>query len=305
MILFMHDDCARHVTPQGHPERVARLGAALEALDGLDLDRREAPLAPDADLLLCHPRSHLDALAAAVPEEGMRALDPDTWVSPGSLDAARRGVGGACAAVDAVLGEAGRAFVLVRPPGHHAEPTRPMGFCLFSSAAIAARRAMEVHGLDRVAVLDFDVHHGNGTQACLWDEPRVRFATSQEMPLFPGTGSPEERGAHDQVRNMPLRSGAGGRDLAAVWDGALRWLDDFEPQLVIVSAGFDAHVDDPLATLEMREEDFAALTARIVALAEAHAGGRVVSLLEGGYDLEALGSCTRAHVEALRDGGGT
>jgi acetoin utilization deacetylase AcuC-like enzyme len=176
-----------------------------------------------------------------------------------------------------------------------------MGFCLFSNAAIAAKRALDHHGLDRVAVLDFDVHHGNGTQACLWDEPRIRFATSQEMPLFPGTGSPGERGAHDQIRNMPLRSGAGGRDLAAAWDGALDWLDAFAPQIVIVSAGFDAHADDPLASLEMREDDFAALTARIVALAETHAGGRVVSLLEGGYDLEALGASVRAHVSALGD----
>ena len=301
MILFTHGDCARHLTPEGHPERAARLAAAADALRGLELDRRQAPLAEEPDLLRCHPRSHLDALAAALPAQGARPLDPDTWVSPGSLDAARRGAGGACAAVDAVVAEPGRAFCLVRPPGHHAEPARAMGFCLFSSAAIAARRAMEIHGLERVAVVDFDVHHGNGTQACLWDEPRARFASSQQMPLWPGTGSRDERGAHDQVRNMPLDPGAGGPELADAWGPALDWLDAWEPQLVIVSAGFDAHADDPLANLEMHEEDFAALTRRLVALAQAHAGGRVVSLLEGGYDLDALERSVRAHVEALED----
>ena len=302
MILYSHRDGLDHLTPEGHPERPARLPAVMEALDGLDLDRREAPPAEDADLLRCHPQGYLDALADAVPAAGRVALDPDTWMSPGSLVAARRAVGMACAAVDAVVAEPGRAFVAARPPGHHAEPATPMGFCLLSTAAIAARRAMEVHGMERVAVVDFDVHHGNGTQAVLWDEPRARFVSSHQMPLWPGTGAASERGAHDQVRNLPLDPGTRGAAFAAAWDGALDWLDAWEPDLVILSAGFDGHADDPLASLELREDDFAALTRRLRDLADAHAGGRVVSVLEGGYDLAALGRSARAHVEVL-DGG--
>ena len=299
MILYTHPDCAGHVTPEGHPERVARLGAVLDALEGLDLDRREAPLAEDADLLRCHPQRYLDALAAAAPEAGFAPLDPDTWMSPGSLRAARRGAGAACAAVDAVLERPGHAFVATRPPGHHAEAAKPMGFCLLANAAIAARRAMEVHGLARVAVADFDVHHGNGTQAVLWDEPRARFASSHQMPLWPGTGARGERGAHGNVLNLPLAPGAGGAAFARAWDEGLDWLDAWEPELVIVSAGFDAHADDPLAALELREDDFAAVTRRLAELAGGHAAGRLVSLLEGGYDLGALGRSARAHVEAL------
>ena len=299
MILYSHPDCARHLTPEGHPERAARLPAVLGALEGLELDRREAPLADDADLLRAHPQSHLDRLAEAAPASGQVPLDPDTWMSPGSLGAARRAAGGACAAVDAVMEVPGRAFVATRPPGHHAEPEAPMGFCLYSNAAIAALRAMEVHGLSRVALADFDVHHGNGTQAVLWSEPRARFATSQQMPLWPGTGARSERGAHDQVLNLPLAPGAGGAAFASAWDEALDWLDAWSPEFVIVSAGFDAHADDPLANLELREDDFAAITERLAGLADAHAEGRLVSLLEGGYDLAALGRSARAHVEAL------
>ena len=299
MILFTHLDGLDHATPEGHPERAARLPAVLDALDGLDLDRREAPLAADADLLRCHPQRYLDALAEASPEDGRTPLDPDTWMSPGSLRAARRAAGLACAAVDAVMDAPGRAFVAARPPGHHAEAATAMGFCLFGTAAIAARRAMEVHGAGRVAVADFDVHHGNGTQALLWDEPRARFASSHQMPLFPGTGAPSERGAHDQIRNLPLSSGTAGAAFARAWDDALDWLDAWEPELVIVSAGFDAHADDPLASLALREDDFATLTRRLCELADRHAQGRVVSVLEGGYDLAALGRSARAHVEAL------
>ena len=299
MILFTHPDGLEHVTPEGHPERAARLTAVLDALGDLDLDRREAPLAEDADLLRCHPQGYLDALAEASPEEGWARLDADTWMSPGSLGAARRAAGLACAAVDAVLTEPGRAFVAARPPGHHAETVTPMGFCLLGTAAIAARRAMEVHGMGRVALADFDVHHGNGTQALLWDEPRARFVSSHQMPLWPGTGAPSERGAHGQIRNLPLDPGTRGAAFARAWDEALDWLDAWEPELVIVSAGFDAHADDPLASLELGEEDFAALTRRLAELADRHAGGRVVSVLEGGYDLAALGRSARAHVEAL------
>lgn len=299
MILLTHPACAGHHVPEGHPERPERLAAVLDALEGLDLDRREAPPASDDDLLRVHPRAYLDALAEAAPERGAAPLDPDTWLSPGSLEAARRAAGGACAALDAAIAGEGPAFVATRPPGHHAEPERAMGFCLFSNAAVAARRAMEVHGLERVAVCDFDVHHGNGTQAALWDEPRARFVSSHQWPLYPGTGAPEERGAMGQIRNLPLRPGADGATFARAWDEALRWLDGWAPEVVIVSAGFDAHADDPLGGLRLREADFAAITRRLRALAERHAGGRVVSLLEGGYDLAALGRSARAHAEAL------
>ena len=302
MILYSHPDCADHLVPEGHPERPARLAAVLDALADLDLDRREAPLVDDADLLRAHPRRYLDRLAAAAPETGRVPLDPETWMSPGTLRAARLAAGAACAAVDAVMEEPGRAFVAARPPGHHAEPETPMGFCLHSNAAVAALRAMEVHGLARVAVADFDVHHGNGTQAVLWEEPRARFVSSQQMPLWPGTGARSERGAHGQILNLPLDPGSGGAAFASAWDEALDWLDAWSPELVIVSAGFDAHADDPLANLELREDDFAAITARLAALADAHAEGRLVSLLEGGYDLAALGRSARAHVEALAAG---
>ena len=306
MILYSHPDCAEHRPPDGHPERPERLAAVTGALSDLDLDRREAPLVDDADLLRAHPQAYLDRLADAAPETGRTPLDPETWMSPGTLRAARLAAGAACAAVDAVIEapdpRSRRAFVATRPPGHHAEPETPMGFCLLSNAAIAALRAMEVHGLSRVVVADFDVHHGNGTQAVLWDEPRARFASSQQMPLWPGTGARSERGAHGQILNLPLAPGSGGAAFASAWDEALDWLDAWSPELVVVSAGFDAHARDPLAELELREDDFAALTERLAGLADAHAGGRLVSLLEGGYDLSALGRSARAHVEALGAG---
>ena len=302
-ILYSHPAHAAHEVPEGHPERPGRMAAVLDALADLDLDRREAPLAEEADILRCHPRRHLDRLAAAVPARGPAALDPDTWIAPGSLEAARRAAGAACAAVDAVMaGEDRAAFVAARPPGHHAEAEVPMGFCLLGTAAIAARRAMEVHGLSRVAVVDFDVHHGNGTQALLWDEPRARFVSSHQMPLWPGTGAAGEVGAHGQVRNLPLAPGTRGPAFAEAWAPALDWLDDWAPEIVIVSAGFDAHAADPLAQLMLEEADFAAITARLARLAGRHAGGRLVSVLEGGYDLAALGRSARAHVEALAGG---
>ena len=302
MILFTHEATIRHVTPPGHPERVERIGAVMEALEGLTLDRREAPPAEDGTLLRGHPQSYIDGIAGAEPHEGIQQLDPDTWMSPGSVEAARRAVGGACAAVDAVM-DGGRAFVAMRPPGHHAEAERSMGFCLFSTVALAALHALEVRGLERVAVLDFDVHHGNGTQDVLWSEPRVRFATSQQMPLWPGTGEATERGAHDQVMNLPLRPGSGGAEMRRLYEReVLPWLDVYAPALVLVSAGFDAHEDDPLAGLNWGDEDFGWITDRVVEIAEAHAGGRVVSCLEGGYDLGALGRSARIHVERLSEG---
>jgi acetoin utilization deacetylase AcuC-like enzyme len=293
------------VTPDGHPEQVARLAAVARGVAGLELDRREAPLADMGDILRCHPQSHIDRLQAAVPATGEVALDPDTWMSPGTMPAALRAVGGTCAAVDAVLaGEVANAFVGCRPPGHHAERERTMGFCLFGNVAIAAKRALDQHGLSRVAIVDFDVHHGNGTQDLLWDEDRVLFVSSHQMPLWPGTGEVSERGAHGQVVNVPLAPVSGGAEMRAAYEGIVfPRLEAFRPELLLISAGFDAHAADPLANLRWREVDFAWLTERLCDLADTHAGGRVVSTLEGGYDLDALAASVAAHVGVLRERG--
>lgn len=306
--LFTHASGLNHVTPPGHPERVARLEAIAEALSGPDfdaLDRREAPLAADAEVLRCHPAAYLEALREASPDEDYVSLDADTHMSPGSLTAALHAVGGCGAAVDAVMaGEVANAFVGCRPPGHHAEAVRPMGFCLFGTAAIAAKRAVDHHGLSRVAVVDFDVHHGNGTQALLWDEARTLFVSSHQSPLWPGSGAPHERGAHDNVINVPLAPMTGGAEMRKAYEREVfPALDDFAPELVIVSAGFDAHAADPLANLNWVEADFAWLTEGLCDVAEAHAGGRLVSTLEGGYDLDALGASVAAHVRVLMERG--
>lgn len=306
-LLLTHPAGRRHLTPEGHPERVARIEAVEAALSAprfAALAREAAPLADEAEVLRCHPAAYLARLRAAIPAEGTRALDADTHVSPGSLEAALRAVGAATRAVDAVIaGEAANAFCAMRPPGHHAEAETPMGFCLFGTVAIAAKRALDHHGLARVAVVDFDVHHGNGTQALLWNEARARFVSSHQMPLWPGSGAPSEQGAQDQIRNLPLRPGAGGAEFRRAWEPALDWLDGFAPELVLVSAGFDAHAADPLANLMLGAEDFAWITGRLCELAAAHAGGRLVSVLEGGYDLDALAASAAAHVGVLMERG--
>ena len=304
-LVFSHDDCLGHVTPDGHPERVERLLAVERGLVGLDVVRREAPMADDADVLLCHPARYLARVRAAVPGAGFVQMDGDTYLSPGSLDAALRAVGGVCAGVDAVIaGEARNAFVACRPPGHHAERETAMGFCLFGTAAIAAKRALEVHGLARVAVVDFDVHHGNGTQDLLWDEARCLFISSHQMPLYPGSGAPGENGAHGQIVNIPLAAGSGGAQMRALYEAQVfPRLIEFAPELIVISAGFDAHRDDPLGGLRWTADDFAWLTARICDVAEASAKGRVVSTLEGGYDLDALEDCVAAHVGILAERG--
>jgi acetoin utilization deacetylase AcuC-like enzyme len=301
--LITHADCLEHVTPDGHPERVARLEHVLHALQGLDLKRETAPLVDPAHLLYVHPQSHLDAIAAAQPAEGMNQLDADTWMSPGSLNAAYRGAGAVVRAVDMVLGgEVENAFCAIRPPGHHAETATPMGFCLFGNAAIAAKHALEAHGLSRVAVVDFDVHHGNGTQDLLWNEARALVITSQQMPLWPGTGDPSERGAHDNVLNIALPPKSGGAEMRAAYEAKVfPRLRDFKPELIIISAGFDAHQDDPLAELQWSTEDFQWLTRQLVDLAAELCDGRVVSTLEGGYDLSALAKSARAHVDVLME----
>ncbi|RDC74737.1 histone deacetylase family protein [Rhodovulum sp. 12E13] len=306
--LYTHEDCLLHVTPLGHPERAERLEAVMRALSApafAALERREAPLAERGELLRCHPESYVAEIEASIPARGSRALDADTHVVAGSWDAALRGVGAAGAAVDAVLaGEVGNAFCATRPPGHHAETETPMGFCLFGTIAIAARRALDLHGLARVAVLDFDVHHGNGTQDLLWREARALFVSSHQMPLWPGTGDVHETGAHDNVMNVPLAPGTASPAFRRAWEERVfPALIDFAPELVLVSAGFDGHADDPLANLRLTEDDFAWITGRICDVAEASAGGRVVSTLEGGYDLGALAASVAAHVEVLMERG--
>lgn len=300
-VLYTHPSGFRHVTPPSHPERPSRLDAVMTALSDLDLDRRDAPDADDEDMLRCHPATYLSLLRRKVPAEGWTMLDADTYLSPGSLEAARHAVGGVCAAVDTVLaGRAPNAFVAMRPPGHHAERAKPMGFCMLNSIAIGARRALDHHGLDRVAVLDFDVHHGNGTQDILWHESRAMFASTHQYPLYPGTGGASERGAHDQILNIPLHAGTDGAPARAAWRQICAQVEDWRPQLVLVSAGFDAHAEDPLAGLLWDESDFTAIT-RMICHAAVSCSAPVVSVLEGGYDLGALGRSARAHVDVLRE----
>jgi acetoin utilization deacetylase AcuC-like enzyme len=253
----------------------------------------------EADVLRCHPLTYLERVKAKLPDEGMAMLDGDTFLSPGSLRAALRAVGGACAALDTVLsGKASRAFVACRPPGHHAETARAMGFCLFGTVAIASKRALDHHGLSRVAIVDFDVHHGNGTQDLMWEEGRCLFISSHQMPLYPGSGSPAEKGAHGQIVNVPLREGSGGAAMRAAYQAQVfPRLEAWQPELLLISAGFDAHADDPLAGLEWQAEDFGWLTRELVK----RSGGRVVSVLEGGYDLDALAKSVAAHVDALKE----
>ena len=303
--LITHADCLAHVTPPGHPEQVARLRHVQEALATLDLLRLAAPEAGDADLLRLHPQRYLDRLARAEPARGHAQLDAETWLSPGSVRAARRGVGAALRAVDGVIaGEFANAFCATRPPGHHAEAETPMGFCIFGNAALAAKHALDHHGLDRVAIVDFDVHHGNGTQALLWDEPRALVITSQQMPLWPGSGDPSERGAQDTILNVPLPPGSTGAEMRAAYEAQVfPRLEAFAPRLLILSAGFDAHADDPLAELNWQTEDFGWLTQRLCEIAARTARGRVVSVLEGGYDLAALADSARVHVMELIEAG--
>ncbi|MCG6904229.1 MAG: histone deacetylase family protein [Rhodobacter sp.] len=300
--LITHPASLNHVTPPGHPEQVARYGAVMRGLEPLDaLDRREAPVCTRAEILRCHPEAYLARIEAAIPETGLRALDADTHVSPGSLEAAMRAVGGACVGVDAVLaGEVTNAFVAMRPPGHHAETSTAMGFCLFGTVAIAARRALDHHGLNRVAVIDFDVHHGNGTQDLLWEEERALFCSTHQMPLYPGSGAATETGAHGNVVNVPLDPMTGSAAMRRAYDDVIfPAVAAFKPDLILVSAGFDAHEADPLANLNWKTEDFAWITRRICEVAGDLCDGRVVSSLEGGYDLDALRDSAAAHAAAM------
>ena len=306
--LISHPDCLNHVTPQGHPERVARLEAINDILSRPEFDgllRVEAPLAEPADIVLAHPQRYVDRIARAVPSQGFVSLDADTHMSPGTYRAALRAAGANLRAVDLVMdGTAANAFCAVRPPGHHAEIETAMGFCLFGNAVIGARHALERHGLDRVAIVDFDVHHGNGTQDLVWDDARILFASTHQMPLYPGSGHPNETGAHGQIVNVPLAPNTGSREFRAAMERiVLPAIDAHAPDLIVISAGFDAHRNDPLANLNWDESDFAWATEEILSLAATHAGGRVVSTLEGGYDLDGLAASVAAHVRVLMEKG--
>ena len=299
MVIYQHHSAAKHEVPTGHPERPERITHLTKMLDKdfADITRKQAPLGSREMLSLIHDETYLATLFSLAPDNGLRAIDGDTYLSPDSLEAALRGVGGACAAVDDVMtGAAETAFVAMRPPGHHAEPDRAMGFCFFSNAAIAAVHARQTYGIENVAVLDFDVHHGNGTQASFEGQPYCYYASTHEMPLFPGTGQVAE---DKTILNQPLRSGMDGADVLAAWAPLLADLERHAPELIIISAGFDAHHDDPLASIEMQSSDFYEVTSRIMALADKTAGGRVVSLLEGGYDLDALAESAHYHLKAL------
>jgi acetoin utilization deacetylase AcuC-like enzyme len=301
--LYTHAACLGHDMGPGHPERPARLQAIMAALEAEPfqyLERAEAPLATVEQLFRVHPQRYVQSILQSVPAAGLFALDPDTTLSPGSGEAALRAAGAVCAAVDAVAaGEIANAFCAVRPPGHHAEPGTAMGFCLFNNVAVGALQARAVHGLRRVAVVDFDVHHGNGTQAMFEGDSEAFYASTHQMPLYPGTGAASETGLGN-ICNAPLPPYAGSEEFRAAMESRiLPALDRFRPDFLLISAGFDAHRADPLANLELVEEDFVWVTDRLMAIADRHAGGRVVSTLEGGYDLDALAASAAAHVLAL------
>jgi acetoin utilization deacetylase AcuC-like enzyme len=308
-LLISHPACLNHENGLGHPERPDRLRAIEQALEDERfhmLAREQAPLAPLEIVALCHPMEYIEAIREAAPSEseGMVHLDADTSMSPGSFEAALRAVGGGMLAVDEVMNQkAGNAFVTVRPPGHHAETARPMGFCLFNNAAIAARYAQQRYGVERVSIVDFDVHHGNGSQAIFWDDKSVMYCSTHEMPLYPGTGAVGERGEHDTIVNAPLSAGDGGDAFREAFEVViLPRLRAFKPDILVISAGFDAHTRDPLANLNLVEADYAWVTKQLMEIADASAQGRIVSLLEGGYDLQGLARSVAAHVTALMRG---
>jgi acetoin utilization deacetylase AcuC-like enzyme len=306
-LLISHDSSLNHATPTGHPERADRyraIKAVLEDEQFAMLAREEAPEVEPLAIARVHPMPYVDALRAAVPGNGNARIDADTVLSAGSWEPIMRAAGGAVLAVDEVMmGDANNAFVAMRPPGHHAETATAMGFCFLNNAAIAARHAQVHYGAERVAIVDFDVHHGNGSQEIFWADKTVMYCSTHEMPLYPGTGARTERGEHNNIVNAPLRSGSGGDEFREAMSGVIMpRLDEFKPDLVVVSAGFDAHERDPLASLRLVEADFAWATQQLMEVADRHSQGRLVSVLEGGYDLQGLSQSVAAHVKTLMRG---
>ena len=306
-LVISHPACLAHDMGEGHPEQPDRLRAIERALESevfQMLARDVAPRAEISAIARVHPLDYIEAIGAATPSQGLTAIDQDTSMSPGSFEAALRAAGGAIFAVDEVMTQKVRnAFAATRPPGHHAEIAMPMGFCLFNNAAIAARHAQAAYGAERVAIIDFDVHHGNGTQHIFWDDKTVMYASTHEMPNYPGTGAIGERGAHDQIVNAPLRAGDGGKAFREAMETAiLPRIEAFSPDVVVISAGFDGHHRNSLANLNLVEADYAWVTRSLVEIAKRCCGGRVVSVLEGGYDLDGLARSVAAHVQALMEG---
>lgn len=306
-LVVTHPAGLNHLTPPGHPERPDRLRAVERALEDERfqvLTREEAPAATLETIALCHPPRFIEQIRDANPAQGLVHLDADTAMSPGTFEAVLRAVGGATMAADEVMaGKVDNAFCAARPPGHHAETTRAMGFCFFNIAAITARHVQKRHGVERVAVVDFDVHHGNGTQQIFWSDPTVMYCSTHEMPLYPGTGAPSERGEHNTIVNAPLRAGDGGDRFRQAFETViLPRAAAFRPDFLVISAGFDAHMRDPLANLNLLEPDFAWATRKLMEIADGSASGRMVSVMEGGYDLQGLAGSAAAHVGALMHG---
>ncbi|MEP0942682.1 MAG: histone deacetylase family protein [Rhizobiaceae bacterium] len=304
--LYTNDIFVEHLTPQGHPERPDRIRAVSEALADAafdDLDRHTTEMADEAHFMLAHPEAYVEGIRDLIPEDGLVRLDPDTTVSPKSWQCVRHAAGGGLSAIDALFaGQADNAFIAARPPGHHAEKVTAMGFCLINTAAVMARYAQQKHGVEKVAIVDWDVHHGNGTQDIFYEDPTVLYASTHQMPLFPGSGDKNETGVGN-IHNAPLSPGMGGDGFREAFrERVLPALDNFKPDLVIVSAGFDAHHRDPLANINLEEDDFDWATGKLLDVAARYGDNRLVSLLEGGYDLKGLADSCASHVKRLMSG---
>ena len=305
-LILSHKDCLSHIEPTGHPEQVMRLLEVINRLKSEDFKNliwKEAPIATNEQILLGHSKKYVEFIENIQTSKHINHLDADTYFGIGSLNAAKRGVGANISAVNAVMsGEFNNVFSAVRPPGHHAETEKAMGFCIFGNVAIAAKYAIENHKLKRVAVVDFDVHHGNGTQEILWDNPNVLFVSTHQMPLWPGSGTHEEIGKHQNILNIPIQANTDGPTFKQKFDEIiLPRLDSYEPEILIISAGFDAHYKDPLANIELMTEDYEWITHRLCDIADEHADGRIISSLEGGYNLAALADSVAVHVKVLME----
>lgn len=305
-LIISHKDCLSHIEPTGHPEQVMRLLEVVKRLkfeEFKNLIWKEAPIATNEQILLGHSKKYVEFIENIQKSNHITHLDADTYFGKGSLNAAKRGVGANISAVNAVMsGDFNNAFSAIRPPGHHAETEKAMGFCIFNNVAIAAKYAIENHKLKRVAVVDFDVHHGNGTQEILWDDPNVLFVSTHQMPLWPGSGTHEEHGKHQNILNIPIQANTDGPAFRQKFDEIiLPRLNSYKPEILIISAGFDAHYNDPLANIELMTEDYEWITHRLCDIADEHADGRLISSLEGGYNLAALAESVAVHVKVLME----